>query len=1202
MTNTPSSGIPANVQALLDDETFRNRVAQAHSRAVLQRLAVPAEQWPRYDTELTDKLHHTAHYLLWHGLQLKDDATTAASGDRLLKDGAEILEYLYGQAPAPRGDALHQCLNAALGYYIAGYYARAFVLMQQLEISDALPQELAVLRQLLIKDLAGLRQTVDTFLLDPAHSDEAMVAALRDGVMTEEGVLSHVLHTSLNYAFSVFLEYPRTGRRVLLEQALNILDHGIATAQKTHFADWWWLLTCTRYIFREYDTHCLWTQLNPLNDDDPQGSIVAPYIRGCYRRRVPIIELWRSQTMAVPFVNDPDRQSYCLSMPTSAGKTRVAEVAILRFLLDTQHNPDAKCLYIAPYRSLAVELEQSLQQSFLPLGVRVSELYGGFELSATERLLLERTRVMIATPEKIDALLRYSEELAAQIRLVILDEGHMVSLSDRGLRYELFVHRLVRRFADQGVRYLLLSAVLPNPGDFAQWIAERAENVIQTTWRPSRQLVGELIWDGERARIEYREANHEPLGHPCFVPRFITPTIDRTVLRTLRRRRRFPDTFREVVATAAVTFALQGTTMVFCGLKRSIEPMADEVLRALAAHFVGDESMAMPALPTQHAHIIERCLRKAEEFVGADHPVIRYLQAGIVVHHGDIPKPLRVELETVVRAGCVRLIIASTTLAQGVNFPIQTVLVYGLSHGLEQISPPTFWNICGRAGRGLMENEGQILFAVDRVKADVTLNADTRRLLNPQQIAERTAYKRNSQIQAEQERRNDLIQGYRSYRIRSAIWSLLEELATQWNSAYGSVQTANLCDRLAEHDLTWVTDETRPKIERLLLWLDTELLALSQEADLDVVSPDSIQDIMRNSLALIQMADADQSAAWQTFLHQAVLARLQHIFRQTPDAEQRHRFYRLGLPLSDCQRIEQQQGTIIALFQQASVFETWSITERCAYLIQLADVVLTLDELQPNDASVDAGRSAILNAWLQGFNPSEIAALPEIQHTTTSAARIATYIDDVFGYKLPWGLNALTVYATHRIAETGDELPSVVQSFADLVKYGVYSIVASTLLAFGLESRPLALLLASAYDAPTHDPGNILLWFLGLDEGALRELGLTRTQVARVRTTQLEAGSLQSPQQRDRQVLTLSVSLPRRMAIPQPGDVLRFRRNAGQAMFSLQTLRGGSLGDFRLSDDMLGMNTRDVITCTVESSERVDGITHRLRVAIEAEE
>src|SRR5207245_8807095 len=88
-----------------------------------------------------------------------------------------------------------------------------------------------------------------------------------------------------------------------------------------------------------------------------------------------------------------------------------------------------------------------------------------------------------------------------------------------------------------------------------------------------------------------------------------------------------------------------------------------------------------------------------------------FLRAGFVVHHSALPQPVRLALERLVRSGAVRLVVATTTLAQGVNFPIHTVLVHSLDHGQgELVSPMDFWNICGRAGRGMKENEGQVLF------------------------------------------------------------------------------------------------------------------------------------------------------------------------------------------------------------------------------------------------------------------------------------------------------------------------------------------------------------------------------------------------------------------------------------------------------------------------------------------------------------
>src|SRR5258707_11937598 len=103
--------------------------------------------------------------------------------------------------------------------------------------------------------------------------------------------------------------------------------------------------------------------------------------------------------------------------------------------------------------------------------------------------------------------------------------------------------------------------------------------------------------------------------------------------------------------------------------------------------------------------------------VGPGSLLLKLLDEGIIVHHGRLPGRVRLAVEELARAEAVRLIVATTTLAQGINFPIKTVLVRGLQMGeTETVSPMTFWNICGRAGRAMKENEGQILFCVDETK------------------------------------------------------------------------------------------------------------------------------------------------------------------------------------------------------------------------------------------------------------------------------------------------------------------------------------------------------------------------------------------------------------------------------------------------------------------------------------------------------
>ncbi len=270
-------------------------------------------------------------------------------------------------------------------------------------------------------------------------------------------------------------------------------------------------------------------------------------------------------------MNRPDRPHFCLKMPTSSGKTQIAELTILRFLMDKGVDELSKCAYVAPFRSLALEVEKTLRKSLGGLGVRVSEIYGGFDLSTEDRELIEKTKVLVATPEKFDALFRYAPELGSRIGLVIVDEGHVVSPDKRGLQFEFFLQRLLKKLVPIKCRFLFISAVLPNASEFAQWITGTSDNLVESEWRPSRQMLGQLSWDGQAVRIDYTHSGKEEFGQECFVPAFITAAPCQGVPGLGRRRLPFPKDRDEAFALAALQFAQGGTTLAFCPQKRQAQ-------------------------------------------------------------------------------------------------------------------------------------------------------------------------------------------------------------------------------------------------------------------------------------------------------------------------------------------------------------------------------------------------------------------------------------------------------------------------------------------------------------------------------------------------------------------------------------------------------------------------------------------------------
>src|SRR5262249_14399031 len=157
----------------------------------------------------------------------------------------------------------------------------------------------------------------------------------------EDEAYDRILLTLATRAVSFFLEYPKPGHAPLLAEAVAILDDAILLAREKRFVDWWWWLFCLRYLLREYGEDSPWTRLNPLRGNDAGSALVDVYIRAGLRQEPPILELWPSQVHALPAIADPNRKDFCLKMPTSSGKTRIAELAILRFLRDHGQDPDA---------------------------------------------------------------------------------------------------------------------------------------------------------------------------------------------------------------------------------------------------------------------------------------------------------------------------------------------------------------------------------------------------------------------------------------------------------------------------------------------------------------------------------------------------------------------------------------------------------------------------------------------------------------------------------------------------------------------------------------------------------------------------------------------------------------------------------------------------------------------------------------------
>ncbi|WP_419623185.1 helicase-related protein, partial [Thiolapillus sp.] len=115
--------------------------------------------------------------------------------------------------------------------------------------------------------------------------------------------------------------------------------------------------------------------------------------------------------------------------------------------------------------------------------------------------------------------------------------------------------------------------------------------------------------------------------------------------------------------------------------------------------------------------------------LGAQFPLVDMLAHGIGVHHGGLPEEIRMLVEWLFEKGQLDVLAATTTIAQGVNFPVSGVVMAATQYPFGQSMPPEdFWNIAGRAGR-VSQGQLGIVALVARNQQEV---AERRRFINDQ--------------------------------------------------------------------------------------------------------------------------------------------------------------------------------------------------------------------------------------------------------------------------------------------------------------------------------------------------------------------------------------------------------------------------------------------------------------------------------------
>ncbi|XP_018429530.1 PREDICTED: DNA polymerase theta-like, partial [Nanorana parkeri] len=384
------------------------------------------------------------------------------------------------------------------------------------------------------------------------------------------------------------------------------------------------------------------------------------------------------------------------SAPTSAGKTLVAELLILKRVLETRK----KALFILPFVSVAKEKTYYLQSLFQEVGVRVE----GYMGSSAPSCGFSSLDVAVCTIEKANGLVNrlIEEDKIDLLGMMVVDELHMLGDSHRGYLLELLLtkvqyvtqKRTIGRKKDGGgvrspneVQIVGMSATLPNLSLLASWLDAE---LYHTDFRPvplkEHVKIGRTVFDSTMTPVREFEPLIQAKGDDDHI-----------------------------VSLCYETIRDGHSILIFCPSKNWCEKLVDTIARefynlyhkALQEKAGGCLDPGIPPVALDKDGIqdvvgqLKRCPSGLDLILG------RTVPWGVAFHHAGLTFDERDIIEGAFRQGVVRVLAATSTLSSGVNLPARRVIIRTPLFNGRLLDILTYKQMAGRAGRKGVDTEGE---------------------------------------------------------------------------------------------------------------------------------------------------------------------------------------------------------------------------------------------------------------------------------------------------------------------------------------------------------------------------------------------------------------------------------------------------------------------------------------------------------------
>lgn len=426
--------------------------------------------------------------------------------------------------------------------------------------------------------------------------------------------------------------------------------------------------------------------------------------------------------------------SSVLTLPTGAGKSTLSELKIASCIYSGKY-----VIYIVPTHALEDQVNKNLKNLFSEYEPENSEFDGEY----TELGKLNSFPVMVMTPERCLTLLNMTPDLFEMIGLIVFDEFHLVNGKNiqKDRRSVDAMYCLVSLLSIvPNSDFLLISAMVENGQEISEWIQNtlnRECKLFNSSWKPTRQLHGCLVFEEKEIKMlvqkvklanSLKKTNSPPMNlrremaitPHCFFSLknvwetdndndyYRTKLLDENVLLGLNTNWKLTTNRNDIAAKLGTHFSKLGLkTLIFVDNPKIANSTAQKINKDLS-----DRKNSYKDYINSEVSIIESLKL---ELGSIDHSYF-HDHSNVGVHHG-LLLPLErslIEQYFKLNNGSVALV-ATATLAQGINLPAEIVIIAGDdrfnedSQYRERIPPHEILNAAGRAGRAGQSSQGAVI-------------------------------------------------------------------------------------------------------------------------------------------------------------------------------------------------------------------------------------------------------------------------------------------------------------------------------------------------------------------------------------------------------------------------------------------------------------------------------------------------------------